>query len=96
MELYRKEVERASNRNFIQFRCDEIADIEFALTAFRLYFEGRTEAAIETIYKRDRPDILKKQQFDEAVRAVLKIETTLSRRDHGKQDVIILQQNQSF
>jgi hypothetical protein len=54
---------RTDNNNFIHFRCDEIADIEYALTALDLFLEDRVEEAIETIYKRDRAEVLKKQQF---------------------------------
>jgi hypothetical protein len=60
---YQKEVERTDNRNFINFRFDEIADIHFALTALELYLEDRVEEAIETIYRRDRAEVLKKLQF---------------------------------
>lgn len=63
MAYYQKEIERTDNRNFINFRSDEIADIQFALTALELYLEDRVEEAIETIYRRDRVEVLKKLQF---------------------------------
>jgi hypothetical protein len=94
--FYRKEVGRTDNRNFINFRCDEIADIEFALTALDLYFEERVEQAIETIYKRDRAEVLKKQQFELAVQAVREVEAKLRNASlpHSHvQNVIILQHN---
>jgi hypothetical protein len=96
IEYYRKELARTDNRNFIHFRCDEIADIEYALTALDLFLEDRVEEAVETIYKRDRAEVLKKQQFEAAVQVVRELEGRLgaSMRPQGQvQDVIILQQN---
>jgi hypothetical protein len=96
ISYYRKELTRTDNRNFIHFRCDEIADIEYALTALDLFLEDKVEEAVETIYKRDRREVLKKKQFASAVRVVRELEGRLKttiRRQGQVQDVIILQQN---
>jgi hypothetical protein len=92
---YQKEVDRTDNRNFINFRSDEIADIHFALSALELYLEDRVEAAIETIYKRDRAEVLKKQQFEQAVQVAREVEEKLkaSSGHRQRQSVIILQHN---
>jgi hypothetical protein len=44
-----------------------MADIKFALKAFQLYFEYRVEEAIEVIYKKDKPIVLKKHQYEQAL-----------------------------
>lgn len=92
---YQKEIDRTDNRNFINFRSDEMADIQFALSALELYLEDRVEAAIEIIYKRDRTEVLKKQQFEQAVQVARKVEEKLkaSNGHRQRQSVIILQHN---
>ena len=70
MEFYKKQVDRTDNRNFINFRFDEIADIRFAIRAFELYFEDHVEEAIEAIYKKDKATVLKKHQYEQALETV--------------------------
>lgn len=38
LDVYRQEMSGSCNRNFINFRCGEITDIEYALRAMQLYF----------------------------------------------------------
>lgn len=95
IDVYRKEIEKANNRNFITFRLDEIADIQYALQAYELYFKGRVEEAVKTIYKREKTSILKKNQCEMSIEVVKDVERTLEQRKSGcqSQNVIILQQN---
>lgn len=81
---YQKEVERTDNKNFINFRFDEIADIQFALTALELYMEDRVEEAIKTIYRRDRAEVFKKLHFEQAVHATEEVEQRLRNIKEGK------------
>ncbi len=62
VELYQKEITRTDNKNFVNFRYDEIADLHYAMKTFKLYFEDQVEQAIETIYKKEKVTVLKKQQ----------------------------------
>lgn len=63
VEMYKREVELAANRNFLNFRFDEINDIKFATKALHIYMHGRLEDAVEAIYRRDKPAVMKKKQF---------------------------------
>jgi hypothetical protein len=60
-------MDKADNRNFVNFRFDEISDIQFALKSFELYFQNRVEEAIEILYKKEKTTVLKKQQFESAL-----------------------------
>lgn len=90
MDFYKKQVGKTDNRNFINFRYDEIADIQYALKAFDLYFEGKIEEAIEIIYKKQKVTVLKKHQFQQAIQTVLNLEEQLRRQKQSP--VIVLQQ----
>ena len=76
-DVYRKEIERAENINFVNFRIDEIADIEFALKAYGLFFEGLTEEAVESVYRKDKVVILKKSQCRQTILMITTLENTL-------------------
>lgn len=63
IRVYNEEISRTNNKNFINFRFEEIADIEFALKALTLYLDNKVEEAIEVIYKKEKGFILKRQQY---------------------------------
>lgn len=85
IDVYRKEIEKADNRNFITFRLDEIADIQYALQAYDLYFEEKVEEAVETIYKREKTSVLKKNQCEMSIGVVKDVERALLQRKSGCQ-----------
>ena len=83
MEFYQKEIDRTDNKNFINFRFDEIADMQFCLKECDLYFEGAVEEAIETIYKKEKITVLKKQQYEVALEVINDLEKQLRSMEPG-------------
>lgn len=77
IEFYKKEIRKTDNKNFINFRYDEISDIQYAMRAFELYFENKLEESIETIYKKEKITVLKKHQFEKALSTVRDLERKL-------------------
>ena len=68
---YDGEIEKTENDNLKKFRYEEICDLKVAVNSFRLFFAKGIDEGIQCLYKQNKGQLLKLQEYRKNLEIIL-------------------------